>query len=52
MAENYVARCSRGLQNWGVGAGSSEVMREIIAKRRMPTAGTRLLRGQKVGADR
>jgi citronellyl-CoA dehydrogenase len=38
MEENYVARCSRGLQNWGIGAGSSEVMREIIAKRRMPVA--------------
>ncbi|MCC6848040.1 MAG: acyl-CoA dehydrogenase family protein [Deltaproteobacteria bacterium] len=38
MADNYVARCSRGLQNWGIGAGSSEVMREIIAKRRMPVA--------------
>ncbi|MCC6766581.1 MAG: acyl-CoA dehydrogenase family protein [Deltaproteobacteria bacterium] len=39
MADNYVARCSRGLQNWGIGAGSSEVMREIIAKRRMAVAG-------------
>jgi len=37
MEENYVARCSRGVQNWGIGAGSSEVMREIIAKRRIPT---------------
>ena len=36
MEENYVARCSRGVQNWGIGAGTSEVMREIIAKRRMP----------------
>jgi len=35
MKENYVARCSRGVQNWGIGAGTSEVMREIIAKRRM-----------------
>jgi len=37
MEDNYVARCSRGVQNWGIGAGSSEVMREIIAKRRIPT---------------
>jgi len=37
MEDNYVARCSRGVQNWGIGAGSSEVMREIIAKNRMPT---------------
>lgn len=36
MEENYVARCSRGVQNWGIGAGTSEVMREIIAKRRLP----------------
>jgi alkylation response protein AidB-like acyl-CoA dehydrogenase len=36
MEENYVARCTRGVQNWGIGAGTSEVMREIIAKRRMP----------------
>ena len=36
MEESYVARCSRGLQNWGIGAGSSEVMREIIARRCMP----------------
>lgn len=36
MEENYVARCSRGVQNWGIGAGTSEVMREIIARRRMP----------------
>lgn len=36
MEENYVARCSRGVQNWGVGAGTSEVMREIIARQRMP----------------
>jgi citronellyl-CoA dehydrogenase len=36
MEENYVARCSRGVQNWGIGAGTSEIMREIIAKRRMP----------------
>jgi citronellyl-CoA dehydrogenase len=36
MKENYVARCARGVQNWGVGAGTSEIMREIIAKRRMP----------------
>jgi citronellyl-CoA dehydrogenase len=35
MHENYVARCSRGVQNWGIGAGTSEVMREIISKRRM-----------------
>ena len=35
MEENYVARCSRGVQNWGVGAGTSEMMREIIAKRWM-----------------
>ncbi len=35
MEENYVARCTRGVQNWGIGAGTSEVMREIIAKRRM-----------------
>lgn len=35
MKENYVARCSRGVQNWGIGAGTSEVMREIIAKRCM-----------------
>jgi citronellyl-CoA dehydrogenase len=39
MEENYVARCSRGVQNWGIGAGSSEVMREIIAKRCMPVTG-------------
>ncbi|MCP5039867.1 MAG: acyl-CoA dehydrogenase [bacterium] len=36
MTENYVARCSRGVQNWGIGAGTSEVMREIISKKRMP----------------
>ncbi len=36
MEENYVARCSRGVQNWGIGAGPSAVMRESIAKRRMP----------------
>lgn len=36
MRENYVARASRGVQNWGIGAGTSEVMREIISKRRMP----------------
>ncbi|MBW2725875.1 MAG: acyl-CoA dehydrogenase family protein [Deltaproteobacteria bacterium] len=35
MKENYVARCTRGVQNWGIGAGTSEVMREIIAKRCM-----------------
>lgn len=35
MAENYVARCTRGIQNWGIGAGTSEIMREIISKRRM-----------------
>ncbi len=35
MEESYVARCSRGVQNWGVGAGTSEMMREIIAKRSM-----------------
>ncbi|MFQ5457310.1 MAG: acyl-CoA dehydrogenase family protein [Myxococcota bacterium] len=35
MEEYYVARCSRGVQNWGIGAGTSEVMREIISKRRM-----------------
>jgi citronellyl-CoA dehydrogenase len=35
MEENYVARCARGLQNWGVGAGTSEIMREIISRRRM-----------------
>lgn len=35
MEENFVARCTRGAQNWGIGAGSSEVMREIIAKRCM-----------------
>jgi citronellyl-CoA dehydrogenase len=35
MEENYVARCTRGVQNWGIGAGTSEIMREIIAKRRM-----------------
>jgi citronellyl-CoA dehydrogenase len=35
MEEYYVARCARGVQNWGVGAGTSEIMREIIAKRRM-----------------
>ncbi|MDP3936758.1 MAG: acyl-CoA dehydrogenase family protein [Deltaproteobacteria bacterium] len=35
MEEYYIARCSRGVQNWGIGAGTSEVMREIIAKRRM-----------------
>ncbi len=40
MLENYVARCSRGVQNWGIGAGTSEVMREIIAKRRMPKVGS------------
>ncbi|MCP4038565.1 MAG: acyl-CoA dehydrogenase [bacterium] len=39
MKENYVARCSRGVQNWGIGAGTSEVMREIIAKRCMRRAG-------------
>ncbi len=38
MEDNYVARCSRGVQNWGVGAGTSEMMREIIAKRSMPKA--------------
>jgi alkylation response protein AidB-like acyl-CoA dehydrogenase len=36
MEESYVARCTRGVQNWGIGAGTSEVMREIIARRRMP----------------
>jgi citronellyl-CoA dehydrogenase len=36
MAENYVARCTRGVQTWGVGAGTSEIMREIISRRRMP----------------
>jgi citronellyl-CoA dehydrogenase len=36
MEESYVARATRGAYNWGVGAGTSEVMREIIAKRRMP----------------
>jgi citronellyl-CoA dehydrogenase len=36
MEENYVARCTRGVQNWGIGAGTSEIMREIIAKRRVP----------------
>jgi citronellyl-CoA dehydrogenase len=36
MEENYVARCTRGVHNWGIGAGTSEIMREIIAKRRMP----------------
>ena len=36
MAENYVARCTRGIQNWGIGAGTSEIMREIISRRRMP----------------
>ena len=36
MKENYVARCTRGVQNWGIGAGTSEIMREIIAKRLMP----------------
>jgi len=40
MEENYVARCSRGVQNWGIGAGTSEVMREIIARRRMPAGPT------------
>jgi citronellyl-CoA dehydrogenase len=35
MAENYVARCTRGIQNWGIGAGTSEIMREIISRRRM-----------------
>jgi citronellyl-CoA dehydrogenase len=35
MAENYVARCTRGVQGWGVGAGTSEIMREIISGRRM-----------------
>jgi hypothetical protein len=35
MKENYVARCTRGVQNWGIGAGTSEVMREIISKRCM-----------------
>ncbi len=35
MEESYVARCTRGVQNWGIGAGTSEVMREIISKRRM-----------------
>jgi citronellyl-CoA dehydrogenase len=38
MAENYVARCSRGIQNWGIGAGTSEIMRDIIAGRRIPRA--------------
>lgn len=38
MEENYVARCSRGVQNWGIGAGTSEVMREIIARRCMPSS--------------
>jgi citronellyl-CoA dehydrogenase len=38
MEENYVARCTRGVQNWGIGAGTSEVMREIISRRRMPVA--------------
>jgi citronellyl-CoA dehydrogenase len=37
MEENYVARCTRGVQNWGVGAGTSEIMREIISRLRMPT---------------
>ena len=27
MEEYYIARCSRGVQNWGIGAGTSEVMR-------------------------
>lgn len=35
MEESYVARCTRGAQNWGIGAGTSEIMREIISKRRM-----------------
>jgi citronellyl-CoA dehydrogenase len=35
MEENYVARCARGVQNWGIGAGTSDIMREIIAKHRM-----------------
>ena len=38
MAENYVARCTRGIQNWGIGAGTSEIMREIISRRRMTPA--------------
>jgi citronellyl-CoA dehydrogenase len=38
MEENYVARCTRGVQNWGIGAGTSEVMREIIARRRVPAS--------------
>ncbi len=38
MKESYVARATRGVQNWGIGAGTSEIMREIIAKRRMPAA--------------
>ncbi len=37
MEESYVARCTRGVQNWGIGAGTSEVMREIIAKRLLPS---------------
>ncbi len=40
MEEYYVARCARGVQNWGVGAGTTEIMREIIAGRRMTAAGT------------
>jgi citronellyl-CoA dehydrogenase len=39
MEEYYVARCSRGVQNWGVGAGTSEIMREIISRRRMGRRG-------------
>ncbi len=39
MEEYYVARCSRGVQNWGVGAGTSEIMREIISRRRMGGSG-------------
>ena len=36
MAENFVARSTRGIQNWGIGAGTNEIMREIISRRRMP----------------
>jgi alkylation response protein AidB-like acyl-CoA dehydrogenase len=35
MAENHVARCTCGIQNWGIGAGTSEIMREIISRHRM-----------------
>ncbi len=38
MEENYVARASRGVQNWGIGAGTNEIMREIIAKHRIPVS--------------